>query len=628
MLSRCRSDHPDHGDCCSRGLSLLKPPKMDRSIAKILCLPFFDDAFKAALRDLKIDRVEFWMAMEDESEDTPAQKIANVLPALTSSHEISDKILARSDMINTLAGLVTSSATRMRDEIAIDLGYGSAETFLPSGKRALSISQPTAPTPAQVGGRPGGLGPQAEVSSLQAAEAAERKKWGQRLQSIADRAGSAAGINDPARSAGLSHDEVAKLRTMAFEAGGFRTIRQNVRYWERFEEWAIARGAMIYPPTLLGITGYCLKLKEDGCGPSILPAFKYAVGWICKKLVMATPNLDLQDPQLKAIVDEVHLTRGRELKEAIPLPEQIVACMEVYVGVLVKEKKIPAAIFVWWALILIYSSLRFDDGVHVSPTSLQMSNEALLGMVWQTKVERKRRGTRFAVPMCSISDTAWLEIGWEVFQGFLEDRDFFLWDLQDEKTFGPAPITYARSLGWLKHFMLISLVHGSKVGVIDANELARLRESVDEVTWHSMRVTLLAGAVRENVDEKIIGLQANWKDPKQLVLKYARQRKELSVAMVKDLTGKIKESWKPDPDTCMVDEDEIELADPRQKEYIVKAKVSVRALSAADLKCHILDPFVSEEVSLCGRLKMVDAESVGSRPTCSVCQVCSRKSES
>ena len=144
MLSRCRSDHPDHGDCCSRGLSLLKSPKMDRSIAKILCLPFFDDAFKAALRDLKIDRVEFWMAMEDESEDTPAQKIANVLPALTSSHEISDKILARSDMINTLAGLVTSSAIRMRDEIAIDLGYGSAETFLPSEKRALSISQPAA----------------------------------------------------------------------------------------------------------------------------------------------------------------------------------------------------------------------------------------------------------------------------------------------------------------------------------------------------------------------------------------------------------------------------------------------------------------------------------------------------
>eukprot|EP00435_Cladocopium_sp_Y103_P061366 s1473_g23.t1 len=47
-----------------------------------------------------------------------------------------------------------------------------------------------------------------------------------------------------------------------------------------------------------------------------------------------------------------------------------------------------------------------------------------------------------------------------------------------------------------------------------------------------MRVTMLAEAVKANVDDKIVGLQANWKDPSQLVLKYARQRKELSVAMV------------------------------------------------------------------------------------------------
>ena len=600
---------------------------MDRSIAKILCLPFFDVPFKDVLKDLKLDRVEFWMALDDGGDESPDQKIANVLPALTSDQDVVDALLGRSEMINTLASLVFRSSLRVRDEIAIDLGYGSAEVFLPSGKRALDPSPPAFSGPAQVGARPSGVGPQIEVSSLQAAEAAERRKWGQRLQAIADRAGAAAEINDPARSAGLTPDEVTRLRTMAFEAGGFRTIRQNVRYWERFEEWAAERGARIYPPTLLGITGYCLKLKEEGCGPSILPAFKYAVGWICKKLVMATPNLNLNDPQIKAIVDEVHLTKGKELKEAVPVPEKLVACLEVYVEILVKEKKMAAAVFVWWALILIYSSLRFDDGVHVSPASLHLTEEALLGMVWQTKVERKRRGTRFAVPACSISDTPWLTIGWKAFKEFNEDRDFFIWDLQDEKSFGPAPITYARSLGWLKHFMLLALVGGSKLGVISANEFAGLKESVEEVTWHSMRVTLLAGAVKENVEDKVIGLQANWKDPKQLVLKYARQRKELSVAMVKGLTEKIKENWKPDPAVCAVDEDEIELADPRQREYIVKAKVSARSLSSADLKCHILDPLVSEDTSLCGRLKMTEAESVGSRPTCSVCQVCLKKIE-
>ena len=330
--------------------------------------------------------------------------------------------------------------------------------------------------------RPGGLGPREEVPSLQAAEAAERKKWGYRLQKIAERAGSAAGINDPTRSIGLTPDEAQRLRTMSFEAGGFRTIRQNVRYWE---EWAGQKGVMVYPPTLLGITAYCLCLKDSGCGPSILPAFKYAVGWVCEKLAMSHPMLDLGDPQLKAIVDQVHLERGRELKEAVPLPPQMVAAMELYVLTLIKERKDAAAIFLWWALILIYSSLRFDDGVHVSPMSLQMTEDALLGMVWQTKVERKRKGTRFAVPSCSISEARWLEEGWIVFQQFKADRDYFIWDLQDEKVFGSAPISYARSLAWLKHFILLAIVESSKTGSITVNELEDLQKRADEITWHS-----------------------------------------------------------------------------------------------------------------------------------------------
>ena len=113
---------------------------MDRSIAKILCLPFFDVPFKDVLRDLKLDRVEFWMALDDGGDESPDQKIANVLPALTSDQDVVDALLGRSEMINTLASLVFRSSLRVRDEIAIDLGYGSAEVFLPSGKRALDPS--------------------------------------------------------------------------------------------------------------------------------------------------------------------------------------------------------------------------------------------------------------------------------------------------------------------------------------------------------------------------------------------------------------------------------------------------------------------------------------------------------
>ena len=597
---------------------------MDRSIWNVLKLPFFDDGFRDALTSLKIDKVEYWMALASDPNETADQKLSGMLPALTTDVEESDRILRRLDMVNTLASLVNQLSHKIQREIASDLGYGAADVAMARGKRPLDPSPPPVQQQGEIGVRPGGEGPREEIPSLQAVESSERRKWGSRLQQIAVRAGAAAEINNPARCQGLTPEEARRLKTMAFEAGGFRTIRQNVRYWERFEEWATGKGVSVYPPSTLSVTGYALHLRDSGCGPSILPAFKYAVGWICKKLVMKTPLLDTADPQLKALIDQVHLDRGKELKEAVPVPIKLVAAMELYVVTLIKEKKEPAAIFLWWALILIYSSLRFDDGVHVAPTSLQMTEEALLGVVWQTKVERKRKGTRFAVPVCSISDTSWLEIGWPVFQAYRSDRDYFLWDLQDEKTFSQAPVTYNRSLEWLKHFMLMAIVDGSKRGDLNVNDLEELKPQIAQITWHSMRVTLLAEAVRNNVDDKIVGLQANWKDPKQLVLKYARQRKELSVAMVKEMTGKIKDNWQPGQEIVVDEEEEIE--EPFMPiEYLVKAQLPARALAASDLKCHILDPSVSTEASLCGRLKVAEAESVGRRPTCMVCKICNQK---
>ena len=166
-------------------------------------------------------------------------------------------------------------------------------------------------------------------------------------------------------------------------------------------------------------------------------------------------------------------------------------------------------------------------------------------------------------------------------------------------------------------------------GEIPLNEFEPLEETVETITWRSMRVTLLAEAVKNQVDDKVVGLQANWKDPKQLVLKYARQRKEISVAMVKDMTDKIKKDWRPDREAYVVDEDdEDDVPEPFMPiEYLVKSKVPERALVAGDVKCHILDPSVNSEVSLCGRLALKDADSVGRRPPCMVCKICQQKAD-
>ena len=70
--------------------------------------------------------------------------------------------------------------------------------------------------------------------SRKAQEAGEARRWGIRLLAIVDRCGNYAAIaGDPKDGSPLSKDEMNALRAIVYESGGFRTIRQCVRHWER-----------------------------------------------------------------------------------------------------------------------------------------------------------------------------------------------------------------------------------------------------------------------------------------------------------------------------------------------------------------------------------------------------------
>ena len=69
-------------------------------------------------------------------------------------------------------------------------------------------------------------------------------------------------------------------------------------------------------------------------------------------------------------------------------------------------------LFVWWILCMIFASFRFDDAVHVRPDELIMNDEGMFGVAWQTKVDRKRSGTKFVVPKVGFKNNSeWLEQG-------------------------------------------------------------------------------------------------------------------------------------------------------------------------------------------------------------------------
>ena len=555
---------------------------MDRSLATLLQLPVFDEPFVRALCRLGLGRSEFWLALDGD--EGPDEQIARMLGVMGGDQDDRDDVLRRIELVPLLFSLVRQSKDRIMAEIATDLGYGMGSAVRPGGRAdpPSSSGLRVTPVPSIKKPRMGNLSD--EVTSLKAEEEKEQIKWAARLQAIAARAGDHARINKPIPGQQIPAQEQAEIRSLVFSSGAFRTIRVNVLVWERMEKWAASVGVSVFPLTDAVFTRYCLHLQTSNCGPSVLPALKYAVKWICKRLAMDPP--DIESPQIGAVINRVYQDRDKELKEAVAVPLPVVSAMEYLVNALILEEKIPAALFVWWTLILIYASLRWDDGRHVAPTSLVLTEDALLGLIWQTKVERKRRGTRFAVPRCSLSGIAWLDEGWKIFQVFKTDRDFFIWDLISETEFDLAPISYPKSLPWLRYFAQLAIDVALADGVITHEQAEESTGMCHEITWHSLRATLLSAAVKSQVDDKIIVLQANWKDPSQLVLKYARQRKELSVRMVQDLAAQIRAEWTPDPKEFEV-EDDVDVVDPSPCEYVVKSSLPPRALVSSDLRYHI-----------------------------------------
>ena len=167
----------------------------------------------------------------------------------------------------------------------------------------------------------------------------------------------------------------------------------HISAWERFEDWLASEQLAVFPLTHDKILKYALALDQKECGPSVLPSFRTSVKWVTSKLAIECP--DLAHPALLAVQAEIVKKRNTTLKEAVPIPIAAVACLELFV--VDPNEPDAARLFAWWWLCMVFASLRFDDALHVKPQELVLTDQGLFGIAWQTKVERRRRGTKFVV---------------------------------------------------------------------------------------------------------------------------------------------------------------------------------------------------------------------------------------
>ena len=597
-------------------------PSSDRWVTKILALPIFDQPFARAIHASPLGTLAFIAAMEVKTGPEFADRVLALSEAL--DVEVVNTFQGREVMLEQIWALASAVEKAYFESSAVQIGFGLCERKAPVATDPTAVLRKQAaikgllhrPTPPPK--RMKVSEPSSSSTPLLDKERNAKWKWAARLEEIGKRAGNHARLFSDPEGDGveLSMGERLQLKQLVLVAGAHRTMAAHVQTYERLEKWFGAMDLALYPLGIERILKFCLFLNDRACGPTVLPSLRAAVKWICSRLAIDAP--DFEDPRFLALQKEIITERAKTLREAVPFPTALVGELKFYV--LDEDKPLPSRVFVWWVLCMIFASLRFDDAVHVKPAELCMKEEGLFGVAWQTKVERRRTGTRFIVPKIGFKESSWLEIGWDLFQDTLSaDRDFWIPELNSLESFKPEPPSFARSLQWMKW---IARRTSDQSPALDHDTKVEHAKVINLLTMHSCRVTLLDAAVHAGRSAEEIGLQANWKNPGPLVLKYTRNRSAIPAVMVKQLVKDLVQEQHPvqeDDHTMLFDSCDTELC---SIEFYIKQPSKG---SYYEYKFHC-NSAQNQETTACNKFNLVDCSSVGSTlpDTTVFCKACSK----
>ena len=212
-------------------------------------------------------------------------------------------------------------------------------------------------------------------------------------------AGDAATMAATLHEAGLSEELVLRACT----AASWRTLRGHVRHWERFAAWA--GDEQVFPPTARTVLRYLQSLSGTHTAQSVGGALA-GLEWVASKVGLAFPALPSE--VVGAIFAQARAPAA-EVREAVALDLGVVRALEVLVGEWVHQAP-GKAILAWQVLCMTFASMRFDDALHVRPSSLELceGGGVLKLQAWRTKSERKR-ATKVVVVGAGFSGSAWLQ---------------------------------------------------------------------------------------------------------------------------------------------------------------------------------------------------------------------------
>ena len=361
-------------------------------------------------------------------------------------------------------------------------------------------------------------------------EAALADLWVERLRAIMVAAGEAATMAATLREAGLSEELVLKACT----AAAWRTLRGHVRHWERFAAWAGSEG--VFPPSARTVLRFLQDLSSSHTAQSV-GGFLASLKWVSSKIGLAFPALP---SEVVGAVFAQAKAPAAEAREAVALDLGVVRALEVLVGEWVAQAP-GKAILAWQVLCMTFASMRYDDALHVRPSSLELceGGGVLKLQAWRTKTERQR-ATKVVVVGAGFSGSAWLQQGyacWAERCGEALSVDFWLFD-----TTPLRPLSYQAFTARVRGLLGEAYDRMVADGEPDTDGVAL--QTVQAFSAHSPRCTLVSALAHHGASPPVLQLQGRWKDP-AMPAKYTRERGLLPLGAIASLAADVRRGWRP-----------------------------------------------------------------------------------
>ena len=390
-----------------------------------------------------------------------------------------------------------------------------------------------------------GRGPQRQVDSaegrLRHKEIQDKAKAAKGLKMILDRAGEHAALHEEVAAMGAAHDLVMQA---LLTRGSASTIKRQVRIWERFEAWYEAQKILphreilfeppFYPLRQHVYDRYIIARVTAGCGVCGPDLIRAAVAWIQERLGLT--GIGPKSRVFLAMRTQLLEREGRPAKEAQPVPLELIKLIER--EILATEFCPAGKLLLGVFLCMILASLRFDDMIHVPVSSLHFKDGALRGIAWQTKVDRRRRGTHFAVPDVSLNGKEWLQPWWTWAQSVLDvNADFWLPKIKirgaEVMLATDEPAERDATLRHLREVLQAIIDRHNRTFYDQPNQLINA-DAPRSLSWHSARCTMISWAGQAGRSPTEMLLQMHSRSP-AMVEKYQRQRMAIPCRMVAEL---------------------------------------------------------------------------------------------